>query len=176
MSNLPQDLATLAALGKHLDQPAPGVHDTTAELADYEGTSLTATLLVRMGLATPEEAERLQHDRDAELSEPLRRIAEARTPCEISAAARAVAAALLANTIAPAPARAALYALQIATSAAHLDLVQKGPQCQPTLLLPAPATGPATRNPPSASSTPSRRMRRSSPPKKSSRSRSTPRR
>jgi hypothetical protein len=91
--------------------------------ATYEGPSLAATLLVRMGLMTPEEAQS-QFDRhaldEARLNPIADLLARAHTTVEIGQASQTIAQLLVAGRLQPQQARTALYAMQIALTAAHV--------------------------------------------------------
>jgi hypothetical protein len=93
----------------------------------YEGPNLAATLAVRLGLMEPDEA-------TAYFTSPrphapsgggvTQLIANAKTPQQIGQASGAVARLLLAGEIEPQSARTALYALQVALTAANLTLAK----------------------------------------------------
>jgi hypothetical protein len=91
--------------------------------AAYEGPSLAATLLVRMGLMTPEEAQ-AQFDKhaldEARLNPIADLLARAHTTVEIGQASQTIAQLLVAGRLQPQQARTALYAMQIALTAAHV--------------------------------------------------------
>ncbi len=90
----------------------------------YEGPTLAATLLVRMGLMTKEQAQtafEAQQLDSAKLNPVAAMLAKAHTTKEIGQASRSIAELLVSGRLEPQQARTALYAMQIALTAANLE-------------------------------------------------------
>ena len=103
---------------KALPESAP---QDTVDLSDYEGDSLAETLLVRMGLETPESVKRL---RDPGRRAPTTNL---RTPDEVLAALQDTTQRMIAGEIGAPEGRAILYGLQTLLVAMRMKRDDEGP-------------------------------------------------